>query len=135
MWRDVGINVRQELIENTVKAQLARDRAFKGTWFGDPTDTLYDPDGMMWRLLGPGGINDYWRHPEFDQLGNEARYSLDKELRRRNYQQMTNLLLEYVPSIPLMRPNEIYGVANYLDWKPYGNQQFELRGFNLKVKT
>ena len=36
---------------------------------------------MMWRLMSPGGPHDYWRHPEFDELGNAARFSLDEKFR------------------------------------------------------
>src|SRR2546425_2564411 len=69
MWRDAGINAKVEVIEYSVRAQKNRDKTFKGLWWSDPTSTLGDPDGMMWRLLGPGGPQDYWRHPRFDQLG------------------------------------------------------------------
>src|SRR5207247_10284542 len=55
MWEDVGINVKVEVIEYSVRAQKMREKGFKGLWWGDPTSTLGDPDGMMWRLLGPGG--------------------------------------------------------------------------------
>jgi peptide/nickel transport system substrate-binding protein len=134
MWTDVGVNARQEIIEMTVRAQKYRERAFKGLWLADPTDFLLDPDGMMWRLLGPKGLFDYWRHPEFDKLGDEARFSIDQNLRLRNYTRMNQLVLEFLPWIPIMRPNELYGVARSLDWKPYGNQFIELRGFNLKIR-
>ena len=42
---------------------------------------------MMWRLLGPGGPQDYWRHPEFDELGNAARFSVDEKFRGEAYQE------------------------------------------------
>jgi ABC-type transport system substrate-binding protein len=70
MWKDVGVNVKVEVIEYSVRAQKNREKSFKGVWWADPTSTLGDPDGMMWRLLGPGGITDYWRDPKFDELGN-----------------------------------------------------------------
>lgn len=37
--------------------------------------------------------------------------------------------------IAVIQPNEICGVANWLDWQPYGNQQLELRPFALEVKA
>ncbi len=48
MWKDVGV----EVMEYSVRAQKSRERGFKGLWWGDPTSTLGDPDGMMWRLQG-----------------------------------------------------------------------------------
>jgi len=135
MWRDVGINAHLEVIEMSVRAQKYRERSFKGMWLADPTDFLFDPDGMMWRLLGPKGLFDYWRYPEFDRLGDEARFSIDPVLRQRNYRRMNQLVLEHLPWIPVLRPNELYGVANAVDWRPYGNQFIELRGYNLKIRS
>ncbi len=69
MWKDVGVNVKVEVIEYSVRAQKNREKSFKGVFWSDPTSTLSDPDGMMWRLLGPGGPQDYWREAKFDELG------------------------------------------------------------------
>ena len=82
MWKDVGVNVKVEVIEYSVRAQKNREKSFKGVFWSDPTSTLSDPDGMMWRLLGPGGPQDYWREAKFDELGNAARFSL--KLKRRS---------------------------------------------------
>ena len=68
MWKDVGVNVKVEVIEFSVRAQKNREKSFKGVFWSDPTSTLGDPDGMMWRLLGPGGPQDYWRDAKFDEL-------------------------------------------------------------------
>jgi peptide/nickel transport system substrate-binding protein len=65
MWKDVGVNVKVEVIEYSVRAQKNREKSFKGVFWSDPTSTLSDPDGMMWRLLGPGGPQDYWREAKF----------------------------------------------------------------------
>ena len=135
MWKEVGVNARQELIELSVRAQHYTNRDFKGLWLADPTNFLLDPDGMMWRLLGPKGLFDYWRHPEFDQLGDEARFSTDDNLRTANYKRMNEIFREHLPWIPVMQPLELYGVANHLEWKPFGNHFMDFRGFNLKLKA
>jgi peptide/nickel transport system substrate-binding protein len=134
MWRDVGVNVKVEVIEYSVRAQKNREKSFKGLWWGDPTSTLGDPDGMMWRLLGPGGINDYWRHPRFDELGNAARFSVDEKFRAQAYREMTALFLENFPWLPVIQPYEDYGLQKYVDFTPNPNQQFEVRKFNLKFR-
>ena len=69
MWRDAGINAKVEVVEYSVRAQKNRDKSFKGLWWSDPTSTLADPDGMMWRLLAPGGPQDYWRNAEVRRAG------------------------------------------------------------------
>ena len=132
MWRDVGVKSRIQVIEASVRAQKNRERSWKGVWFTDPTSALGDPDGMMWRLLSPGGNMDYWRHPRFDELGNAARFSVDEKFRGEAYKEMTRLFLEHLPWLPIIQPIESYGLQKYVDWKPNPNQAFELRRFNMK---
>ena len=134
MWRDVGVNAKIEVFEYSVRAQKNRDKSFKGLWWSDPTSTLADPDGMMWRLLGPGGPQDYWRHPEFDELGNAARFSIDEKFRGDAYRRMTRIFLEHFPWIPVVQPYEDYGLQKHVAWTPNPNQQFEIRRFNFKFR-
>jgi peptide/nickel transport system substrate-binding protein len=134
MWKDIGINVVVEVIEFSVRAQKNRERTFKGLWWSDPTSTLRDPDGMMWRLMSPGGPHDYWRHPEFDELGTAARFSVDEGFRAKAYKRMTELFLEFNPWIIVIQPNEDYGLQKYVEFNPNPNQAFELRRFNFRMK-
>ncbi|HEV8308540.1 MAG TPA: ABC transporter substrate-binding protein [Methylomirabilota bacterium] len=134
MWKDVGVNVVVEVIEYSVRAQKNRDRTFKGLWWSDPTSTLGDPDGMMWRLLAPGGPQDYWRHPEFDELGQAARFSLDEKFRGESYRKMTKIFLEHHPWIVVIQPYEDYGLQKYVEFTPNPNQQFEVRRFNFRLR-
>ena len=134
MWRDVGVNAKVEVLEYSVRAQKNRDKSFKGLWWSDPTSTLGDPDGMMWRLLSPGGPQDYWRHPRFDELGEAARFSVDEKFRAEAYREMTKIFLEHLPWVPVIQPYEDYGLQKYVEWTPNPNQQFEIRRFNFRFK-
>jgi peptide/nickel transport system substrate-binding protein len=134
MWKDVGVNAKVEIIEYSVRAQRMRDRTFKGLWWSDPTSTLRDPDGMMWRLLGPGGPQDYWRNPKFDELGAAARFSVDEKFRAEAYREMTKVFLEHVPWIPVIQPYEDNGVQKYVQWTPDPLQQLEIRRFNFTFR-
>ena len=134
MWRDAGLNAKVEVVEYSVRAQKNKDKTFKGVWWSDPTSTLGDPDGMMWRLLSPGGPQDYWRHAEFDELGAAARFSVDEKFRGEAYRKMTRIFLEHFPWIPIVQPYEDYGLQKYVDWTPNPNQAFEIRRFNLKFR-
>ena len=134
MWRDVGVNAKVEVLEYSVRAQKNRDKSFKGLWWSDPTSTLGDPDGMMWRLLSPGGPQDYWRHPRFDELGEAARFSVDEKFRAEAYREMTKIFLEHLPWVPVIQPYEDYGLQKYVEWTPNPNQQFEIRRFNLRLR-
>jgi len=134
MWRDAGINGRAQVIEYAVRAEKNRDKSFKGLWWSDPTSTLADPDGMMWRLLAPGGPQDYWRHAKFDELGQAARFSVDEKFRGESYREMTKIFLEHFPWVPIIQPYEDYGIQKYVEWTPNPNQEFEIRRFNFKFR-
>ena len=134
MWRDVGVNAKVEVLEYSVRAQKNRDKSFKSLWWSDPTSTLADPDGMFWRLLSPGGPQDYWRHARFDELGEAARFSVDEKFRGEAYREMTKIFLEHLPWIPVIQPYEDYGLQKYVEWTPNPNQQFEIRRFNLRLR-
>jgi peptide/nickel transport system substrate-binding protein len=133
MWKSVGINVKYQVIEPSVYVQQIRDKSFKGAFTGGATSTLGDPDGTMWRLLGPGGLLDYWRDPEFDRLGEEARFSLDQDLRRKNYERMNEILIEHNPWIPILSPNKLYGMQKFVQWRPYPNARLDFRRENLSI--
>ncbi len=133
MWRDVGVNARLEIVEYSVLAQKVRQRSFKGLRWAAPISTLGDPDGLMWRLLAPGGSHDLWRHPRFDELGQAARVSVDERFRREAYREMTEIFLEHLPWIPVLQPPNLYGLRRSVDWTPYPTAQIELRRFNLRV--
>lgn len=132
MWRDAGINARLEIVEYSVIEQKAREKTFKGLRWAGVNSALGDPDGMMWRLLGPGGSHDTWRHPRFDELGQAAQFSLDQEFRRRAYREMAAITLEHFPWIPVLQPMSLYGVRRSLEWNAYPNGQVEIRRFNLR---
>src|SRR5713226_2670818 len=134
MWKDVGVNVKVEVIEYSVRAQKNREKSFKGMWWSDPTSTLGDPDGMMWRLLGPGGPMDYWRDARFDELGNAARFSVDEKFRGEAYREITKIFLENLPWLPVIQPYEDYGLQKYVEFTPNPNQQFEIRRFNFRFR-
>jgi peptide/nickel transport system substrate-binding protein len=134
MWKDVGINVKVEVIEFSVRAQKNREKSFKGVFWSDPTSTLGDPDGMMWRLLGPGGPQDYWREARFDEFGTAARFSVDEKFRADAYRDMTRIFLDHLPWLPVIQPYEDYGLQKYVDFTPNPNQQFEIRRFNFRFR-
>jgi peptide/nickel transport system substrate-binding protein len=134
MWKDIGVNAKVEVLEYSVRAQKNRDKTFKGMWWSDPTSTLSDPDGMFWRLLSPGGPQDYWRHARFDELGEQARFSVDEKFRGQAYKEMTTIFLEHLPWIPVIQPYEDYGLQKHVEWTPNPNQALEIRRFAFKFR-
>lgn len=132
MWKEVGVSCKVEVIEYAQRMERYRARSFKGLWWGDPSDTLGDPDSTLWRLLGPGGPYDFWRDAEFDRAGDDQHTATDRSRRLEDFKVMVRVFNDSLPWLPVLQPYDLYGVANGVDWKPYGNQQFELRRFNLR---
>src|SRR5262249_27130108 len=134
MWKDVGVNVKVEVIEYSVRAQKNREKTYKGVWWSDPTSTLGDPDGMMWRLLGPGGPQDYWRESKFDELGAAARFSVDEKFRADAYAQMTKVFLENFPWFAIIPALRGLGLPKFRGFTANPKQQFRVPPFNLQVR-
>jgi peptide/nickel transport system substrate-binding protein len=117
MLQDVGINAKVQLLEYSVRAQKLRQKALEGLLLGDPTSTLLDPDGMFWRLMQPGGIIDYWRHPEWDRLMGEARVLQDAQKRDEHYKKAAAIFLDEVPVLIVLQPEKTFALKKELQWK------------------
>ena len=74
------------------------------------------------------------RHPEFDRLAVEARFSADEGLRGDAYRRMTAIFLEHNPWIVVIQPFEDYGIRRYVEFTPSPDQQLELRRFNFRLR-
>ena len=110
-------------------------KTFKGLWWSDPTSTLRDPDGMMWRLLGSGRAPGLLAAPGVRRARATPRgFSLDEKFRGEAYRKMTRIFFEHNPWIIVIQPFEDYGLQKYVEFTPNPNQQFEIRRFNLKLR-
>jgi peptide/nickel transport system substrate-binding protein len=118
MWQAVGVNLRIEVVETSVRAAMQREKSFKGVWIGYPGSTIGDPSAAMWRQLGPEGSNRYLDDPEFDRLGRLADSTLDANTRLQAYRRMDELTLDTVPWIPLLTPFKLYGMHRSIQWTP-----------------
>jgi peptide/nickel transport system substrate-binding protein len=133
MWEDVGVNVVVEVIDAATRHLKIRQQTFKGLWWSDPTSVLRDPDGMMGRLLSPGQMHDYWRHPEFERLRLAARAGAETD-RGEAYRRMTAIFLEQNPWIAVLQPYEDYGLRRYVEFTPSPDQHLELRRYNFHLR-
>ncbi len=128
MWQDVGINAEVRISEDF----LSGDERIAHT--GSNSSILADPDGVQWRAWGAGSTQqvNYWDAPaEFNELGEEARRTLDQEKRYENYQRMLDIWGEEAPGTVLYDPVEFYGVSTQVNWSPYSFYYMDLRAYNL----
>jgi peptide/nickel transport system substrate-binding protein len=130
MWRAVGINAEIRLTQPGESIPV--EERMVANWSN--SSILADPDGALWRGWGAESPTqrDAWPAPEeFNQLGLEARSTLDKEVRYNNYQRMLDIWEEEAPGTVLYIPVENYAVANDVSWEPYPFYYMDLRAYNL----
>ena len=128
MWQEVGINAEVQINEESVTGE----ERMVHTWSN--SSRLADPDGSLWVLWGEGsGIQkNYWTAPaEFNELGIEARSTLDEAVRDENYQRMLDIWEDEAPGTVLFDPVEFYGVSTTVNWSPYSFYYMDFRPYNL----
>lgn len=133
MWREVGINAEIRLVQPG--ESIPAEERMVGNWSN--SSVLADPDGALWRGWGVESATqrDAWPAPEeFNQLGLEARSTLDKEVRYNNYQRMLEIWEDEAPGTVLYVPVENYAVAEGVNWEPYPFYYMDLRAYNLSFE-
>lgn len=128
MWQEIGINAEVQIGEEGINGP---DRVVH-TWSN--SSRLADPDGSLWVLWGLGSSTQeqYWDAPEeFNRLGEEARSTLDEQLRYENYQKMLDIWEDEAPGTVLYDPVEFYGVSKAVNWSPYSFYYMDFRPYNL----
>jgi len=128
MWQDIGINAEVQIGEDSI---TGADRVVH-TWSN--SSRLADPDGSLWVLWGRSSSTQeqYWDAPEeFNRLGEEARGTLDEQVRYENYQKMLDIWEDEAPGTVLYDPVEFYGVSKAVNWSPYSFYYMDFRPYNL----
>jgi peptide/nickel transport system substrate-binding protein len=132
MWKEAGINAKLEIVEFSVRSQKDREKSFKGLWWSNPGSTLNDPDGLIYRLTGPGSAQDYIRIPEYDRLMQEARTTLDRAKRKANYEAAHKIAMDYMWWIPVIQPIQSYGIQKFLKAEIMGNNDMPVEYIQFK---
>lgn len=130
MWRAVGINAEIRLRQPG--ESIPNEEVMVANWSN--SSILADPDGALWRGWGANSATqrNYWNAPEeFNLLGEEARSTLDIEVRYDNYQRMLDIWEEEAPGTVLYIPVENYGLRQGVNWEPYPFYYMDLRAYNL----
>jgi len=63
-----------------------------------------------------------------------SRRTFYENFRDKAYRRMTELLLTYLPWIPVIQPSEDYGMQKYVSFTPNGDQQLDIRRFNFRMR-
>jgi peptide/nickel transport system substrate-binding protein len=128
MWQEIGINAVVQITDTGASGE----ERFIGTWSN--SSILADPEGCLVRSWGPGSNTQaqYWTAPdEFNQLAEQARTTLDEQVRYDCYQKMLDIWEDEAPGTVLYDPAEFYGVNKSVNWSPYPLYNMDLRAYNL----
>ena len=116
MLRKVGINARAEIVDIQTRLEMIKNGNVTGLLLINPQGTNFDTDGVVWRLMGPGGILAvHWKgsdpDQEFYRLMEEARYSVDQKKRQQNYYRAAEIFADELPWIPVFQDVATFGVS------------------------
>jgi peptide/nickel transport system substrate-binding protein len=116
MLRKVGINARSEVVDIQTRLEMIKSANAQGLILINPQGTNFDVDGVVWRLLGPGGIiSVHWQgsdpDSEFFKLMDGGRYTLDAKKRLQAYLRAGEIFHEELPWIPLFQDVATFGVS------------------------
>ncbi len=132
MWQDIGLKAEVQVIEDS--STVPNDQHMVWNWSN--SSFVADPDGAFWLRWGKqtGAQKTWWTpdDPKFNELGQQARQTLDKKFRFDAYQQMLDIWEDEAPGTVLYIPVENYGVRKGIDWLPYSFYYMDLRPDNLK---
>jgi peptide/nickel transport system substrate-binding protein len=91
-----------------------------------------DADGVIFPLFHSDSIWAKYRNPEYDEVVEKARATLDEKERLRWYRKAFEILKEDVPGIGLYQDVAIYAARKGLEWQPTANEAFFV--FDMKWK-
>lgn len=125
MWSRVGIRARVEMMEMAQRQKMLNERATppNGMLLVNPQSTLLDADGVLWRILHPNGFaGKFWPDSQpghrFNDLMEQARFSLDPKKRKELYTEATRIIHNDKPWVELFQEVVIYGVSPRVALKP-----------------
>jgi peptide/nickel transport system substrate-binding protein len=139
MWREVGINATQQVVESS--ADVPFDEMVTRTWSN--SSFTADPDGAFWLRWGPdtwprmghAGWDEgesYWDGTErYDELGEAMRRTLDTEERFEMFQEILDIWEDEAPGTVLYIPMENYAIREHVEWQPYSFYYMDLRPHNF----
>ena len=136
MWKEIGVNVKLDPVENW--SQVRSDGWDIYPWSN--THRLPDPVGSFVPQWGPrSGIQKNkliaWKAPAaFNKLDAVIEGSADWDERKAAYKQALDLWESEAPGTMLYNPLETYGVKSNIDWLPYALYYMDFRPDNLTFK-
>ncbi len=136
MWKQAGLNVRLDMVENW--DQVYEDTPDRGIFNGSFTAYYPDPVGQIWRRFGSrsGWVERgmYANNDEFLAIGKELEENPDTERRRVLFTQLLDNFDADPHGTPLHALTQFYGIRDGVNWEPYPTQYMNLTSAELSFE-
>ncbi|WP_246237287.1 ABC transporter substrate-binding protein [Halovulum dunhuangense] len=138
MWRDVGLNVTLQPVENSSQVNDPNGTVHIRAWSN--THRIPDPLGSFvpqwgidsWVQRNRDLASRSWDAPqEFNDLLQTIVASTDWDERQQAYRDALDIWMDEAPGTMLYNPLETYAMRADIGWKPYGLYYMDLRPYNL----
>lgn len=136
MWKDVGLNVKLELVENTQQIVGDGTDQGRGTFNWSVTAYFFDPIGQIFRQYGPDSRfqkEGYWRNEQFNEHGKKL-YSTKLETRRAAARGLLEIFETDPPATYLYVNTFFYGKKPSLNWTATDTAFMDFRAGALGFK-
>jgi len=96
--------------------------------------TVIDADTPLYQYFRTGGSKrTMYSNPAFDALVDAEQAESNEEKRTEILQQMSAMIMEEAPFIPMFQLNDNYGVARNIVWKPRPDEKILLEEMKIKA--
>ncbi|KGB80417.1 peptide ABC transpoter substrate-binding protein [Rhodovulum sp. NI22] len=139
MWKEVGLNVTLQPVENWSQVTDPDQPVHIRPWSN--THRMPDPLGSFVPQWGKdSGIQKNkqdadraWDAPaRFNELQDVMVSSTDWDVRKQAYRDALDIWMDEAPGTMLYNPLETYAMRKDIGWKPYGLYYMDLRPYNLQ---
>ncbi|CAN5518305.1 ABC transporter substrate-binding protein [soil metagenome] len=134
--REVGFNSKIEVIEFVSWMDAIRDPQNELTvmsWNIPPIEPDFMLNGVLSESSLPPGFNtSYWVDPEFEELIEIGRSSLDEAAVHEAYLRAQEIVMEQVPIVPVCHRRQVYGLSKRVTgFVPQPSMDFLLRDVTI----
>ncbi|ARE39030.1 Dipeptide-binding ABC transporter, periplasmic substrate-binding component [Rhodovulum sp. P5] len=140
MWKEVGLNVKLQPVENWSQVNDPNQTVHIRPWSN--THRMPDPLGSFvpqwgvdsWVQKNKEDAARSWKAPaEFNKLHEVIVASTDWDERQQAYRDALTIFMDEAPGTMLYNPLETYAMRKDIEWKPYGLYYMDLRPYNLQI--
>jgi len=134
MLTEIGLKVKINMSDMASYLKRAQGgiEAVPQMSFGRWSCACQDADGVLHALLHSSSGWSGYRNPITDKLLDDARQTLDVAKRNQAYREVSRIVLEEAPLIPLYQSAMLYGAAKNLQWTPTPNESLFLNRMSWK---